>query len=63
MACTGAASRAHNGGEAGEGTKGRVRGCAPWGEYKRGGRKREAGAGEEERKAQRGEKYRRGVVV
>lgn len=47
----------------GEGTKGRGRGCAPWeGGYKGGG-KREAGAGEKERRARRGEKVRRGVVV
>ena len=46
----------------GEGTKGRGRGCAPWGGGYR-GRKREAGAGEEERKTQRGEKVRRVGVV
>lgn len=46
----------------GEGTKGRRRGCAPWGGGYR-GRKRETGAGEKERRARRGEKYRRGVVV
>lgn len=48
----GAASRAHNGGEAAH------RG----GEY-RGGRREEAGAGVEGRQARRGEKVRRGVLV
>lgn len=57
----GAASRAHNGGEArgrdiGKGARLRTVGDI-------GGRKREIGAGEKERKAQRGEKVRRGVVV
>lgn len=51
----GAASRAHNGGEARGRDKGKGgRGCAPWGGYR--GRKREAGTGEKERKAQRGRK-------
>lgn len=58
----GAASRAHNGGEArgrdiGKGARLRTVGDIG------GGRKREIGAGEKERKAQRGEKVRRGVVV
>ena len=61
-AARGAASRAHNLGEA------RGKGYREGGEAAHrggdiGGVKREAGAGEKERKAQRGEKVRRGVVV
>lgn len=57
----GAASRAHNGGEARG--KGQREGgeAAHRGGYR--GRKREAGAGVEDKKARRGEKDRRGVVV
>lgn len=46
----------------GKGSKGGGEAAHRGGGYK-GGRKREAGAGEKERKAQRGEKVRRGVVV
>ena len=60
-AASGAASRAHNGGEAwGKGYREGGE-AAHRGGYR--GRKRKAGAGEEERKARRGEKIRRGVVV
>ena len=60
-AASGAAPRTHNGGEARGRDKGKgarlrtVEGI--------GGRKREAGAGEKDRKARRGEKVRRVVVV
>lgn len=59
----GAASRAHNGGEArGKGQREGGEAAHRGGGYK-GRRKRETGAGEKESKAQRGEKVRRGVVV
>lgn len=57
----GAASRAHNGGEARGRDKGKGARLRTVGGI--GGGKREAGAGEKESKARRGEKIRRAGVV